>query len=112
MNTPASTRFYLASVLLTASAIFSVSTKAIAQETEPVVLPAQITNQFQGFRFTNNPYANAQTLSIADKDRSGTGFRTVQDEANADAPRSESSSSGFKIRIGLDDRDDSDSAEE
>lgn len=83
---------------------------AIAQTEEPVVLPAQISNQFQGFRFTATPYANTQTISVFDKDRSNTGFRSVQEEVNADAPRSESTGSSFSIRFGLDENN-SDSAE-
>ena len=124
MNTTLSSKLLLTSVLLGASAIVAGSTAAIAQTetysqtdlysdfySDSTTLPAQISNQFQGFQFTTTPYANAQTISILDKDKSNTGFRTVQDEANADAPRSESTGSSFKIRIGLDERNTDDAEE-
>lgn len=117
MTITLSSKLLATSVLLGASAILSMATAAIAQtETyspadlqsdlyaDPAILPAQISNEFQGFQFTTTPYANAQTISILDKDKSNTGFRTVEDEANADAPRSESTGSSFTFKFGLDDR--------
>ena len=72
------------------------------QEFRPLQLPAQITNEFRAIRFTKNPYGTGQRFTLSDDQKQGGAFRTVTDEVHADAPKSESYNSGFKIRFGLD----------
>ncbi|AFY38773.1 hypothetical protein Lepto7376_2498 [[Leptolyngbya] sp. PCC 7376] len=110
MTISASPKVWFASAFLGASALLSLSTPAaIAQESEVMAWPTQITNNFSGFTFTSDPYGNAQTITLSDENKQTAEFRTVQDEAYADAPRSESYNSGFKIKLnGI---DNSDSAE-
>ncbi len=103
MTTKASPTFWLASAIFGAGAIFSFSaSEAIAQGSETIMWPSQITNEFTSTRFTSNPYADVQTLTLSDEEKVDVEFRSVQDEATADAPKSESYNSGFKIRFGLD----------
>ena len=87
------------STLLSISALSLLSAPAIAQETETIVWPEQITNNFSGFKFTTNPFDSIQTFTLSEEDKQEIQFRTVADEANADAPRSESYNSGFKIKL-------------
>ncbi|OKH19197.1 hypothetical protein [[Limnothrix rosea] IAM M-220] len=98
----AAPKFWLVTTLFATGMVFSLSpSEAIAQKTETIMWPTQITNEFTPIRFTSNPYADVQALTLSDDEKIDVEFRPVQDEATADAPQSESHNSGFKIRFGL-----------
>lgn len=64
--------------------------------------PEKITSEFQTIRFTADPYSAIDPFRLTEQNKLAPQFRTVTEEANLDAPKSESYNSGFKIRIGLD----------
>lgn len=76
-----------------------VSNQVNNQNYNYVPLPSQITPDSRPMRFNPQPFANVETITLSESEKNIPDARSVADEANADAPRSESYNSGFKIRL-------------
>lgn len=65
----------------------------------PGVLPGQITPDARPLQFVSQPFADVENLTLSESEKTVFNIRTVSEEANADAPKSESHHSGFTIRM-------------